>query len=134
MTKEQERKRAWLRRGLKIERRAEALEALWCRDLRLADYGEELLGMSGRELLRCLQMQMEEDLWALCWCREEILARIRCIGDDDLEAILINRFLCGRTCQETADAMHYDVRTIQRKLLDALDALEIPEAYKKPAP
>jgi DNA-directed RNA polymerase specialized sigma24 family protein len=48
---------------------------------------------------------------------------ITLLHDDDLEAILIHRYMLFHTVEETAEIMNYDSRTVRRKQSEAIEKL-----------
>jgi len=47
--------------------------------------------------------------------QQEIRRLIASLGDDDLEAVLIYRYILHNTIEETAEALHYAPRTVKLK-------------------
>lgn len=132
MNQEQQRKAAWLGRAGAVQRQLEAIEVLQKRDAWMETaLGTVLPGKSGEALGR-LRGQLQEEIEGLLRQEEEIRQAVGALEDAELSALLTRRFLCGQSTQETADAMHYDIRTIQRKQLRALDALRLPEQETAP--
>ena len=54
---------------------------------------------------------------------DEIASAISLLHDNDLEAVLIHRYLLFHTVEQTADEMHYSERTIKRKQTHAISKL-----------
>lgn len=57
--------------------------------------------------------------------RNEIFSAISAIGDDELETVLLHHFLAYKTWEQTAECMGYDVRTIRRKKIKAIDKMSL---------
>ena len=53
----------------------------------------------------------------------EIQNVISTLHDDELEAVLINRYLNFMSVERTAEFMHYDSRTVMRKVNKAIEKL-----------
>lgn len=53
----------------------------------------------------------------------EISEAIALLHDDELEAVLIHRYLLFHTIEQTAELMHYSVRTIKNKQNQAIRKL-----------
>ena len=53
----------------------------------------------------------------------EIWNAITAIGDDDLEAVLISRYILFQTIEQAAESLGYDARTIKRKTKQAIEKL-----------
>lgn len=54
---------------------------------------------------------------------EEISEAIALLHDDDLETVLMHRYLLFHTIEQTAEIMHYSVRTVARKQKQAIEKL-----------
>ena len=74
----------------------------------------------------------QQELLKLAQIRQEISDRIAQIPDLELRAILERKYLACQTMAQIAEAMYYDLRTIQRKYKKALDLLENSENFQNP--
>ncbi len=54
---------------------------------------------------------------------DEVSEAISKLHDDELEAVLIHRFLLFHTIQQTAEIMHYSPETVKRKQKKAIEKL-----------
>ena len=135
MTEEQTEKKAWLSRAFHAEKAAMAWRAKLERDRSLAERisrsGSGSGGASGNgtenALIRLAQTEEEtqERLQELVNIREEISTAIRTVEDNDMQAILVRRYLVYETFETIADKMHYDESTIRRKHKKALDKIAL---------
>lgn len=115
MTEEQNRKMMWLNRSRLTERKITALSNVASKDQRLGcDLGANFNNLELAEEIKRLQKQ-----------RIEIFNAIAAIHDDELEAIMYERYLVYSPMQTIADMMHYDRKTVTRKHKIALDKIEI---------
>lgn len=132
MTLEQRQKIFWLNRAFYAEKLARALMDKHDRDKALAERiskctdgsGGACAGNSTEDALLRLadtEHKLQDKLRSLVALRDEIADAITSIKDPELEAILIRRYLNYEPMEVIAERMHYDVRTIQRKHLKALD-------------
>lgn len=64
--------------------------------------------------------QLDQELLQIARIRQEVAGFIRQIPDLELRTILERRYLVGETMAQIAQAMNYDIRTIQRKHNKAL--------------
>ncbi|HRR76963.1 MAG TPA: hypothetical protein P5191_09165 [Ruminococcus sp.] len=55
--------------------------------------------------------------------RDKVRAAIDLLNDDDLESVLINRYITYHTVEEVAEIMHYAPRTIKLKQKQAYEKL-----------
>lgn len=135
MTTEQLKKIAWLNRAFYAEKLAKAYLEKCEREKslaqRLSRTFSESSGSSGNSTENALirlavtERQTQEKLRELVCIREEITEAIQRIEDNDLQAVLVWRYLNYFTFEQTAEKMHYDKRTIQRKHQKALDKIVI---------
>ncbi|MDE5769793.1 MAG: hypothetical protein K2H82_10455 [Oscillospiraceae bacterium] len=72
----------------------------------------------------------QQELLKLARTRQEISDKIAQIPDLELRAILERKYLACQTMAQIAEAMHFDLRTIQRKHKKALDFLENSENFQ----
>lgn len=135
MTAEQNCKIRWLERARKADQKAQALKAKRQYDNYLAERLSRYSGLGGNSfgnstedaLIRLMETERREreQLEKLVQIREEITQAIEKIPDQDLQTILIWKYLKYLTFEQIADKMHYTVRNIQYKHKAALDKLFI---------
>lgn len=129
--------RHWLNRAFYADKKAKALDALvqqcreraqgltanWeCNDTGKSDgteNGTENALMRLAEIISKADMQKAEAVNISA----EIQNAISTLHDDDLEAVLIHRYLLFETVEQTAESIGYDARTIKRKVRKALEKL-----------
>ena len=130
MTREQEKKRAWLRRAKTAERYVHTLREKITKEKELAQSLLNSDDLDSVELVQKLEQNIQEQ-WKqteeLLAVRENIKKAISYLHDDELEEILTRHYFLCETIETIAENMHYDRRTIQRSHLKALDKLIIPE-------
>ena len=136
MTTEQLKKIAWLERAFYAEKLAKAYLEKCERERSLAQRlsrcsegtaGTSSLNPTEDALIRLAvtERQTQEKLKNLVKIREEISEAIQQIEEPDLQAVLVWHYLNYFTFEQTAEKMHYDKRTIQRKHQKALDKIVI---------
>lgn len=129
--------RHWLNRAFYADKKAKALDMLvsQCRERATGlvrysegnDTGKSDTSKNGTESALMKLAEMEEK--AECQKAEavkvsaEIQDAISMLHDDDLEAVLIHRYLLFETIEQTAVSIGYDPRTIKRKVKKALEKL-----------
>lgn len=133
MTTEQLKKIAWLNRAFYAEKLAKAYLEKCEREKslaqRLSRTFSESSGSSGNSTENALirlavtERQTQEKLRELVCIREEITEAIQRIEDNDLQAVLVWRYLNYFTFEQTAEKMHYSIPTIKRKHKKALEKL-----------
>ena len=130
--------RHWLNRAFYADKKAKALETLaeQCRERaqRLTaswegnDKGKSDGAENGTENALMRLAEIEERIIRLrvecANIMSETLEAIWSLHDDDLEAVLINRYILYYTIEETADIMHYAPRTVRKKQKQAIEKLE----------
>ena len=127
----------WLKRGFYAQKRAEVLKDI------IANVREQAQNLSRSRtdnapvsdagaLSRTEQALKElakmESRYIIEQCRlagikAEIAATIAMLENDDLQAVLESRYLLMRTAEQTAEALHYDVRTVRYKQKRAVERL-----------
>ena len=136
MTEQEMKIRKWLNRAFYAEKKAKALEMLveQCRE-RAEGLTRNICSCSGKTdcndnkaekaLIRLAQMQeqAEESRIHAVEVTSEIWDAINALGDDDLEAVLIYRYIFFWTIEDTAESMGYEPRTIRRKIKKAIDKM-----------
>lgn len=133
----QEEMKRWLKRGFYAQKRAEVLKDI------IANIREQAQNLSRSRtdtapasdagaLSRTEQALRElaemESRYIIEQCRlagvsAEIAATIATLENDDLQAVLESRYLLMRTAEQTAEALHYDVRTVRYKQKRAVEKL-----------
>ena len=137
MTEEQLKKIDWLNRAFRADQKVNALIAVQEQNKSLACRCTATYGGDGSTsgshtnsqeaiLHKICDQSIEIDFLIdhLADMRKEIGNVIATVGDDELEAILYQRYLAYKSIQEIADSMHYDRKTIQRKHVKSLDKIE----------
>lgn len=76
-------------------------------------------------VMRLLEMQerYEVQLAQLVKITDEVSDTISRLNDNDLEAVLIHRYILFHTIEETAELMHYAPRTVRAKQKAAIEKL-----------
>lgn len=129
--------RRWLDRAFYADKKAKALETLAerCREraqgLSHCSEGNDTVRTSGSKngtenaLMRLAEIG--ERIAALrIECADimsETLEAIWSLHDDDLEAVLINRYILFYTIEQTAEIMHYHPNTVKVKVKKAIQKL-----------
>lgn len=129
--------RHWLNRAFYADKKAKALDMLVrrCRERATGltgasegnDKGKSDSAKNGTEnaLMQLAEMERkakeQEDM--AIKAAAEIQDAITKLQDDDLEAVLINRYLNFLTAEQTAEAMNYTSRTIKSKTKKAITKL-----------
>ena len=127
MTEIQKQKIQWLSRARTAQQKLNALYAVQKQEQHLLE--ETALFEDNPELslhLESLIRQTQNQLQQLLLLREEIRTVILSLPDPQLQAILFRRYLAYETHEKIAEAMFYDIRTIQRKHKQALDSIALP--------
>ena len=133
MNAEQQRKIDWLSRAKMAELTASTLEILQKQDSKIIQKIEPFKEETP-ELFQNLQKsssQRKEELIRLAKIREEIYQLILTIADEKIRNIFLRKYLAYETNEQIAEAMFYDLRTIQRKHKKALDSLIIPDFHSE---
>ena len=129
--------RRWLNRAFYADKKAKALDMLvqQCRERATGlvrategnDKGRSSTSKNGTENALIQLAEMEDKAEKLSAEAVKITAEIweAIIGlhDDDLEAVLINRYILFQTVEQTAESMGYDPRTVMRKIKKAIEKL-----------
>lgn len=137
MTTEELEFRHWLNRAFYADKKAKALDALvqQCRERAQGltanwecnDTGKTDSSENGTEnaLLRLAEIERKAlDLKLECaGILSETLAKIWELHDDDLEAVLINRYVLFYTIEQTAEIMNYHPNTVKCKVNKAIRKL-----------
>lgn len=129
--------RKWLGRAFRADKKAQALNALVQQRRENAtglvrasegnDKGKSDGAKNGTESayiqLADIEAQLEECKKEADKAAAEIFDAIKGVHDDDLEAVLINRYLNYMTIEKTAEFMGYGVTSIKRKTNKAIQIL-----------
>lgn len=127
----------WLKRGFYAQKRIEVLKDI------LANIREQAQNLSRsrsdnapasdsvalsrtEQALRELAEMKSRYIIEQCRLAEvsaEIADAIAMLENDDLQAVLESRYLLLRTAEQTAEALHYDVRTVRYKQKRAVERL-----------
>ena len=127
----------WLKRGFYAQKRAEVLKDIIAN---IREQAQNLsrsrtdtalasdAGASDRMEQALRELAEMESRYIIEQCRlagikAEIAATIATLGNDDLQAVLESRYLLMRTAEQTAEALHYDVRTVRYKQKRAVERL-----------
>ncbi|MDE5620335.1 MAG: hypothetical protein K2I80_07420 [Ruminococcus sp.] len=120
----------WMNRAFYAEKKVNALDMLikQCRERaeRLA-YGEQDTALNGTEstFMKLLDMKKKysRQKSELVKITDEVSNIISELHDDDLETVLIHRYLLFHTIEQTAEFMHYSPETVKRKQKKAIEKL-----------
>ena len=129
--------RHWLNRAFYADKKAKALDALaqQCRERAQGlsgcgecnDKGKSDTAVNGTENALMKLAEIEHKALVLrLECADilsEILTAIWTLKDDDLEAVLMNRYALFYTVEQTAEVMHYSPRTVKLKTKIAIQKL-----------
>ena len=129
--------RHWLNRAFYADKKAKALEMLvrQCREraegLSRCSEGNDKGRSDGTEngtenaLMKLAEMERKADAQRIeaVNVSAEIQTIISGLHDDDLEAVLIHRYLLFETVEQTAESIGYDPRTVMRKIKKAIEKL-----------
>jgi DNA-directed RNA polymerase specialized sigma24 family protein len=127
----------WLNRAFHAENKAEALKLCVqkCRERAESisiccegnDKGKCDGSKNGVEEAITMLLDKEEEykqqICVLLGISNEIEAAIKMLNNNDLETVLIYRYILFHTIEETAEAMHYSVRSVNRKHFEAIKKL-----------
>lgn len=69
------------------------------------------------------ELKLKNQIFELLNITDEISNAISKLEDDDLETVLIHRYILFHTIEETAEIMDYTSRTVRRKQAAAIDKL-----------
>lgn len=137
MTIEELELKNWLNRAFHADKKVKALEIEieQCREFAqristrcgCSDKGKSSGSENGTEsaLMRLAdtEIKLSRKIIELLDIKDEISDVIAMLQDDDLEAVLIYRYLLYKTIEETAELMNYDPRTVRRKQSEAIRKL-----------
>lgn len=139
MTPEEIKVKNWLNRAFYAEKKVKALDML-VRQHRMHAEGfhgsgehnytgksDTVLNGTENAFMKLVDMEQKySDRKAeLFKISDEISKAIAELHDDDLETVLINRYLLFHTIEQTAELMHYSTRTVKRKQKKAIQKLTL---------
>ena len=130
MTDIQKQKIQWLSRAKVQEQKLSALLSVLKHDyflLRQLEIFEDCSALKNH--IRFLHADVLQQAKLLAGIREEIRQVILTIPDSSVQAIYFRKYLAFQTNEQIAEAMFYDVRTVQRKHKSALDGLSLPTKF-----
>lgn len=70
-----------------------------------------------------MERKLQRQIYELIGTADEVSNAIALLDDDDLETVLIHRYILFHTVEETAEIMHYSPRTIRVKQKKAIEKL-----------
>ena len=137
MTTQELETRHWLNRAFYADKKAKALDMLvrQCRERAEGlsrcsegnDKGRSDSAENGTEnaLMKLAEMERkaDEQKAEAVNASAEIQEAISALHDDDLEAVLIHRYLLFETIEQAATSIGYDSRTIKRKTKQAIEKM-----------
>lgn len=137
MTDKQLEVRHWLNRAFYADKKAKALEMLLRQRRERAesvscchegnDKGKSTVAKNSTENalidLADAEQKLKRQITELDGIKDEIEEAISKLGDDDLETVLIHRYLLFHTVEETAELMNYSRETVKRKTYQAIEKL-----------
>lgn len=129
--------KAWLNRAFYADKKVKAVEMLvqQCREraesvsvcYECNDKGKSTGFKSGTEnaLIRLADMEqkLQRQIYELISTADEVSDAIALLNDNDLETVLIHRYILFHTIEETAELMHYSPRTVRDKQKKAIEKL-----------
>ncbi len=129
--------KAWLNRAFYADKKVKAVEMLvqQCREraqglsvcYECNDKGKSTVSQNGTEnaLIKLADMErkLQRQIYELIGTADEVSNAIALLDDDDLETVLIHRYILFHTVEETAEIMHYSPRTIRVKQKKAIEKL-----------
>lgn len=137
MTVEQLEIKHWLNRAFYADKKTEVLKmrVQQCRERAQGfsvcyegnDRGKTDGSKNGTEnaLMRLADMEMKltQQIIELLDITDEISEAISKLNDNDLETVLIHRYILFHTIEQTAELMHYTPRTVRRKQAEAIEKM-----------
>lgn len=137
MTEKEFELKFWLNRAFYANKKAEALTTLVERYRERArgltanwegnDTGKSSGSQNGTENALANLLDHEERLLKqineLMKINDEITKAISLLESDDLESVMIHRYLLFHTIEQTAEALNYSVPTVKRKQIAAIKKL-----------
>ena len=137
MTQKEIKVRNWLKRAFYAEKKVKALDMLVkkyrthaerlsrCRECNYTGGMENVSNGTENAFMKLVDMEQKfsDQKKELENISKEISEAIALLHDDELEAVLIHRYLLFHTIEQTAEFMHYSVRTIKNKQNQAIRKL-----------
>ncbi len=137
MTDKQLEVKHWLNRAFYADKKAKALEMLLrqCREraegVSVCHEGNDKGKCSGSKnstedafiTLADIESKAKAQKAKAVGIISEVQDAIALLCDDDLESVLIHRYILFHTIEETAEIMNYDPRTVRRKQSEAIEKL-----------
>lgn len=129
--------KSWLNRAFYADKKVKALEMRieQCREraegVSICYEGNDKGKSSGSKnnieevLIRLAdtELKLKNQIFELLDITDEISEAISKLEDDDLETVLIHRYILFHTIEETAEIMNYSPETIKRKQRKAIEKL-----------
>lgn len=127
----------WLNRAFYADKKVKAIEMLvqQCREraesisacYECNDKGKSTGFKNGTEnaliKLADTEQKLQRQLSELVGISDEISDAVSKLDDNDLETVLIHRYILFHTIEETAELMHYSPRTVRDKQRTAIEKL-----------
>ena len=127
----------WLNRAFYADKKVKALEMRLkqCRERAQSvsvcyednDTGLSKSSKNGTEnaymRLAEISLKLSQQIEELLDVTDEISEAIAKLQNDDLEAVLIHRYILFHTIEQTAELMHYSVRTVKNKQKEAVEKI-----------
>lgn len=127
----------WLNRAFYADKKVNALKelVLQCRERAESvsvccernDIGKSKAVENGTEnaliKLADTEQKLQRQILELIGTADEISNAIAKLNDDDLETVLIHRYILFHTVEETAEIMNYSPETVKRKQRKAIEKL-----------
>ncbi len=127
----------WLNRAFYADKKVNALKelVLQCRERAESvsvcyehnDIGKSKAAENGTEnaliKLADTEQKLQRQILELIGTADEISNAIAKLNDDDLETVLIHRYILFHTVEETAEIMNYSRETVKRKANKAIEKL-----------
>lgn len=137
MTAQEREVKNWLNRAFYADKKIKALEelVLQCREraesvsvcYECNDRGKSTAAVNGTEnalvKLADTEQKLQRQIFELIDIADEISEAISKLNDDDLETVLIHRYILFHTIEETAESMNYGRETVKRKTNQAIEKL-----------
>ena len=127
MTDLQKLKIQWLSRPAQEEKKLLALLSVLKREQYLLQEVQPFEDCSAlRQQLQTQKTAVRLQSEKLAQIRKEIYHALSALPDASMQAVCLRKYLAYETNEQIAESMFYDVRTVQRKHLTALDFLPLP--------
>ena len=137
MTPEEIKVKNWLNRAFYADKKIKALDMLLraskmhaegldgTRQYNYTGKSDTRLNGTENAFLKIVDMESKfsEQKQELIKISDEISVAIAELHDDDLETVLIHRYLLFHTIEHTAELMHYSPETVKRKQKKAIEKL-----------